>query len=178
MNLWIDIALYTSTFSVFLIGIFIIIYVLKSRELQSRLDIYESMIDNINQDIAILKKAMKNNVKPSNVNMGSIDNKIREISKKEINHSLIPIADFVKNFSVSFKGFETRIDTKINNIAMRNSSSSNDEDIIINDNPNKLSGHQVISDMYQEGLSIEEIEIKTGTPASDIKFILSFNQKE
>ena len=80
----------------------------------------------------------------------------------------------MKNFSVSFKGFENRIDEKINSITTNNSSFQ-DEDIIVNDNPNKLSAHQVISDMHQNGLSIEEIEAKTGTPASEIKFILSFN---
>jgi hypothetical protein len=172
--MWIDVALYTSTFAVFLIMIFIIIYILKSRELQSKLDIYESIIESVNQDIAILKKAVKSNSQPSNVNLGSIDKRIKDIAKQEINHSLIPIADFVKNFSVSFKGFENRIDEKINSITTNNSSFQ-DEDIIVNDNPNKLSAHQVISDMHQNGLSIEEIEAKTGTPASEIKFILSFN---
>lgn len=174
--MWIDIALYTSTFSVFLIAVFIIIYVLKSRELQAKLDIYESIIDSVNQDIAILKKTVKTNSQSANVNLSSIDKRITQISKKEINQSLIPIASFVKNFSTSFKGFENRIDEKINSIAMQNSP-ARDEGATINDNPNKLSEHQVISDMYKDGLSIEDIEVKTGTPASEIKFILSFHGK-
>ena len=170
--MWIDIALYTSTFSVFLIGIFIIIYVLKSRELQSKLDIYESILDSVNQDIAILKKAMKNNnnIQPSNINLNSIDKRVKEISKKEINQSLIPIAEFVKNFSTSFKGFENRIDEKINSITQE----ANPQKTAHND-PNKLSSHQVIYDMYDSGLSLEEIELKTGTPTSQIKFILNLN---
>ncbi len=170
--MWIDIALYTSTFSVFLIGIFIIIYVLKSRELQGKLDIYESIFDSINQDIAILKKAVRNNNnnQPSNINLASIDRKIKDISKQEINQSLIPIAEFVKNFSTSFRGFENRIDEKINSITQKTTPES-----MINGNPDKLSSHQVIYDMYSRGLSFEEIEKKTGTPTSQIKFILKLN---
>ena len=168
--MWIDIALYTSTFSVFLISIFIIIYVLKSRELQSKLDIYESILESVN--LSILKKAMKNNnnIQPSNINLNSIDKRVREVSKKEINQSLIPIAGFVKNFSTSFKGFENRIDEKINSIAQETTPQSR-----ANNDPNKLSSHQVIYDMYDSGLSLEEIELKTGTPTSQIKFILNLN---
>jgi len=169
--MWIDIALYTSTFSVFLIAIFIIIYVLKSRELQGKLDIYESILDSVNQDIAILKKAVKNNNQSSNINLISVERKIKELSKKEINQSLIPIAEFVKNFSTSFKGFENRIDQKINSIAKENTSQNT-----INPSPNKLSNHQVIYDMQRNGLSIEEMELKTGIPTSEINFILNISR--
>ena len=170
--MWIDIALYASTFSVFLIGIFIIIYVLKSRELQGKLDIYESIFDSLNQDIAILKKAVRNNnsSQPSNLNLASIDKKIKDISKKEINQSLVPIAKLMENFSISFKGFENRIDEKINSITQETPSTKR-----VNNDPNMLSGHQVIYDMYDSGLSLEEIEEKTGTPTSQIKFILKLN---
>lgn len=194
--MWIDIALYTSTFSVFLIVIFIITNYMKSKELQNKLDIYEAMLENFNQDIAILKKVAKTQKNTpasngTNVNMTVIENAIKtiskDISKEEINKSLVPIATFVKNFSVSFKGFETRIDEKISALSHNQDnigSGFNDENLNLENNPykqnnqaNKLNKHQVIFDMDKDGLSLEEIESKTGIATSELRFILSLQGK-
>lgn len=198
--MWTDIALYTSAFSVFLISMFIIVNYVKSKELQSKLVIYEEILEGLNQDIAILKKVVKtqsnNQSTSSNVNMPLLESKMKAISKTEINNSLVPIAAFVKNFSASFKNFEVRIDDKINAIAQNQTFAQagySDENLDLgtlqhntqyntqNDTKNnteinqgnKLNKQRVIFDMNKEGLSLEEIESKTGISISEIRFILN-----
>lgn len=194
--MWIDIALYTSAFSVFLISMFIIVNYVKSKELQNKLVIYEEILEGLNQDIAILKKVVKtqnsNQSTSSNVNMPLLESKMKAISKTEINNSLVPIAAFVKNFSASFKNFEVRIDDKINAIAQNqtfaqagysdenldlgtlqyNTQNDTQNDTEINQG-NKLNKQRVIFDMKKEGLSLEEIESRTGVSISEIRFILN-----
>ena len=194
--MWIDIALYTSAFSVFLISMFIIVNYVKSKELQNKLVIYEEILEGLNQDIAILKKVVKtqnsNQNTSSNVNMPLLESKMKAISKTEINNSLVPIAAFVKNFSASFKNFEVRIDDKINAIAQNqtfaqagysdenldlgtlqyNTQNDTQNDTEINQG-NKLNKQRVIFDMKKEGLSLEEIESRTGVSISEIRFILN-----
>lgn len=197
--MWTDIALYTSAFSVFLISMFIIVNYVKSKELQNKLVIYEEILEGLNQDIAILKKVVKtqnNQSTSSNVNMPLLESKMKAISKTEINNSLVPIAAFVKNFSASFKNFEIRIDEKINAIAqnqtfaqagysdenldlstLQHNAQNNAQNNIQNDTEgnqvNKLNKQRVIFDMNKEGLSLEEIELKTGISISEIRFILN-----
>lgn len=197
--MWIDIALYTSAFSVFLISMFIVVNYVKSKELQNKLIIYEEMLEGLNQDIAILKKVVKtqnNQSTSSNVNMPLLESKMKAISKTEINSSLVPIAAFVKNFSASFKNFEVRIDEKINAIAqnqtfaqagysdenldlgtLQHNTQHNTQNDTQNDTEgnqvNKLNKQRVIFDMNKEGLSLEEIESKTGISISEIRFILN-----
>jgi len=172
--MWIDIALYTSAFSVFLIIMFIIIYLIKSKELKSKLKIYEEYFESLNQDIIIMKKSINqrgnypNTPQTPAIDMAHIERKIKNITKDEINQSLVPILECVQEFSTSFKAFRDKTNDKFSNIGDKPTKNQ------ISSNAN-LNHQDVILQMNADGLSLSDIESKTGISVSEIRFILKIN---
>jgi len=139
--------------------LFLFFYILKvEKTFEEKLNSFEMSIENINRDIFLLKKEIKNI---------SSDEKITQL--ENIVDSLV---DDMRNLEKKYIAFENSIKSEISSIHSNIKKTKMVESNFINKND-----EEKIINLYKNGYSIEDISKTLRIPAGEVEFIVKFLSK-